>query len=279
MTELFGRTCEVTIDTIQLNGHRVSFNIQKDLKPKPNKCAISVWNLSPDQQAQLEQLRPKAKTDTKGIPCKLEAGYQGDNALLWLGDLRTVDSVLTGSEWVTTAASGDGEKAHQSAKLNLSYGPKTPIETVLRALVRAMGVGEGNVAKVASDLKLKGAGSLLTHGHTMSGSAARQLDDWTRSADLEWSIQDGAIQFIERGKALAAQALVVLLDMGMIGSPTVDQEGLLTVKVLASADVRLGGIIVVDARRIKGNYRVQKATWVGDNFGGEWSVELEAKRY
>ena len=40
-----------------------------------------------------------------------------------------------------------------------------------------------------------------------------------------------------------------------------------------------GGVIVVDAARVKGNYRVVKATWTGDRAGEAWQIEIEAERY
>lgn len=279
MTELFGRSATVIVDTIKLADHKISFKIEKTLKPQPNTCEISIWNLNKDQRAQLEELRPKTTLATKGISCQIDAGYQNDTALLWLGDLRSVQSVRSKADWITTLSSGDGEKAWQNARLHVSYGPNTPVETVLRALVRALGVGEGNVGRVASNLKLKGAGSLLTHGTVISGPVAPQLDAWARSADLEWSVQDGRIQFLNRAKALGGKAVRIASDTGMVGSPTVDQKGILTVKVLFIHDIRAGALIVLDADRIKGNYRIQKATWNGDTFGGDWTIEIEAKRY
>jgi hypothetical protein len=279
--ELFKRAATVVIDKIQLAGHRVTFRVEKSLKPEPNTCELAVWNLNEDQRAALEELKPKAQKATRGIPCQIDAGYGDETSLIWLGDLRTVDSIREGPDWVTRLTSGDGEKAWKNARVNVSYGPRTPVETVLRALVRALGVGEGNVSKVAAQLKLTGVGKLLTHGTVISGPAARELDAWARSADLEWSIQDGAIQFLDRGKAAAGTALRISAASGMIGSPTVDNEGVLSCQVLIIPDVRPGSLIVMDARRVKGNYRIERAIWDGDTFGGQspWYIHIEAKRY
>jgi hypothetical protein len=235
--------------------------------------------LNEDQRSALEELRPKSKKATGGIPCKIVAGYKDHTSLIWLGDLRSINSERDGPDWVTKLESGDGEKAHKNARINVSYGAKTPIDTALRAMVRALGVGEGNLAKVAAQLKLGGAGKLFSHGVVVSGNVAVKITDFARSADLEWSIQDGTIQFLNRGKALSTKAIVVSADTGMIGSPTVDNDGVLSVKLLMIPDIRPGTLLVVKAERIKGNYRIEKATWSGDTFGSDWYVECEAKRY
>lgn len=277
-TELFDRVADVTIDTIKLTGHDVAFQISKTLKPEPNVCELTIWNLNEDQRSQLEELRPK-KDDKRGIPCRIEAGYKGGTSLLWLGDLRTVSSYKDGADWVTELGSGDGEKAYQRSRVSLSFGPKTPVDTALRAMVRALGVDEGNVSKVAAKLRVGGVGKLLSHGAVFSGPAAKQLTDWARSADLEWSIQDGAVQFIDRGKALAGRAIKLSDDSGMVGAPTVDNEGVLSVRMLIMPDVRPGTLLVMDAARVKGNYRIEEAHWTGNTAGGEWYIDVEAKRY
>lgn len=307
MGELFGRSCRITIgvsrDTesirsfvsakaISFDSLDVSFEIEKTLKSEPNKCHLKVWNLSEEHRAALEELNPptragsalaknKEKTHraVDGIPVKIEAGYGKDLSLLWLGDLRDARSEYEKPDWVTTLESGDGEKAWQNARINVSFGPKTPVETALRAMVRALGVGEGNLSSVVQKLKIAGVGSIFPRGTVISGQVSRELTDFARSADLEWSIQNGAVQFIDRGKALASKAIKLTSGTGMIGSPTVDVDGVLKVKMQMIPDVRPGTLIVLDAARIKGNYRIEKATWTGDRAGEAWEIEVEAQRY
>jgi hypothetical protein len=101
----------------------------------------------------------------------------------------------------------------------------------------------------------------------------------TRSAGLEWSIQDGNLQLLDRGKALAGTSLLLNSDTGLLDSPTVDNEGVLTAKMLMIPGVRCGGLVTIDAKRIKGTYRIEKATWSGDTSSTDWYVEINAKRY
>lgn len=279
MTRLFDRRCTVTVDTIEFTDLDVAFKVEKTMKPQPNTCELSIWNLSEDHQAQLEQLRPKVKgAVATGIGCKIEAGYKDATSLIWLGDLRTVDTVRDGADWVTHLTSGDGEKAWQNAKLHVPYGPKTSLETALRAMVRALGVGEGNLSKVVSKLKQAGSG-IFPHGTVISGPVSRELTAFAKSADLEVSIQDGALQFVDRGKALAGTALLLNSDTGLLDSPTVDNEGVLTAKMEMIPDVRCGSLVTIDAARIKGTYRIEKAIWSGDMAGTDWMIEIQAKRY
>lgn len=279
MPVLFDRRVTVTVDTIEFTGLDVAFKVEKTLKPQPNTCELSIWNLTADHQAQLEQLRPRAKgAVTTGVPCKIEAGYKDATSLVWLGDLRTVDTVRDGPDWITHLTSGDGAQAWKNAKLHVSYGPKTSLETALRAMARALGVGEGNLGKVVKNLKMAGS-AIFPHGTVISGPVSRELQAFAASADLEVSVQDGALQFIDRGKALAGTALLLNDSTGLLDSPTVDNEGVLTAKMLMIPGVRCGGLVTIDAARIKGTYRIEKATWSGDTSSTEWEIEINAKRY
>jgi len=277
VTELFNRTYEVVVGTSLVTGHRVVFDVEKSLQPEPNICELTVWNLSESQRASLEELEPK-KDDPRGIPVKIEAGYGGDNAQIFLGELRAVTSVKNGPDWETKLDGGDGEKATKGKRLNVAYGAKTPVDTVLRAMVRALGIGDGNVGKAVARLKQAGAAKLFPNGKVITGPVARRLTDFARSADLEWSIQDGAIQILDRGKTLAGLAVRLTPKTGLIGSPTVDQNGVLTAQCLMIPDIRVGGLIVVESRRVSGNYRVERAHWRGDSHGGDWYITLEASR-
>jgi len=279
VTTLFGREARVTVGTTEFTSLDFAFEIEKTLKPKPNTCELTIWNLREDHIAELELLAPKTgKAAVTGIPCKIEAGYKDAVSQLWLGDLRTVETAIEGPDWVTKLSSGDGEKAWQNARLHVAYGPKTAIETALRAAARALGVGEGNLAKVVSKLKIAGS-AVFPAGTVVSGSASRELVEIARSADLEVSIQDGALQFLDRGKALAGQAIRLAPETGMIGSPTVDNKGILTVKSLIIPDLKPGAVVVVEGRRIKGNFRATKCVWSGDTAGEDWTITTEAERY
>lgn len=291
---LFGRAWAVTINTVKITGLNINFKVEKSTKDEPNTCELHVWNLSEDHRAMIEELNPATKTvsglakakvkeavrkqATKGIPCKIEVGYEDDLQQIWLGDLRSGHSLKHEQDWQTILESGDGEKSYQNARVNVSYGPKTPTDTALRAIARAMGVGEGNLS--ATVAKLRTGGKLYPQGSVFSGPARDHMSAFCKSADLEWSIQDGALQFLDRGKALDGRAIRLSSDTGMLDSPTVDVDGILTIKSLILPDVRPGRLLVVDAARVKGNYKIEKCTWEGDSASDKpFTITMQAKRY
>jgi hypothetical protein len=279
VSRLFDRRWRVTIDTIELDALDIAFRVEKHLKPEPNTCDLTIYNLNKDHQAQLENLRPKGKKATTGIPCRIEAGYVDPGPqLIWLGDLRTVETTKDGPDWVTHLTSGDGEKGWQNARIHVAFGPKTDITTALRAMARALGVDEGNIGKVAHRLKMAGS-AIFPAGKVYAGAAQRAVMDFARSADLDISIQDNALQVLDRGKALAGEAILISTDTGLIGSPTVDNEGIITLQAAMIPDVQCGRVVQVEAVRIKGAYKIAEAVWTGDSRGDDWGIEIRGPRY
>jgi hypothetical protein len=290
-TLLFDRRWTVTVGTIQFSDLDCAFKTDKTLKPAPNNCDLTIYNLTEDHRQQLAQLSSKGAstaTTTKsggikgsvgvsGIPCKIEAGYAQGTSLIWLGDLRTAQSNLEGPDWVTRVSSGDGEKGAAHARLHISYGPKTSIDIALRAMAKAMGVGEGNLSKVVGQLRIAGQ-ALFPTGITISGPVYRQMQNFAQSADLQLSIQDGALQFQDIGKALAGTALELKTSTGLI-SATVDNEGILTAKCHMIPGVRVGGLVVMNGLSVKGNYKLDKVSCDADTSGDEWGFTLQGKRY
>ncbi len=293
MTQLFGRKFALTVGTLEVSAFRCKFKIEKTLKPEPNKALIEVYNLSPDHRGQLAELAPGksiklgrkrktqvAKPQPGRVPCRLEIGY--DNAeieQIFFGDLRTVDSEIDGPDWVTSISSGDGERAYRTARISQAYGPKVPVSTALRAAVKSLGLGDGNLAKVLSGLSLQGQAGVYTRGVVLSGAASRVLTDICRSADLEWSIQDGTVQFVDFGKVLSGRAVVLKPGTGLIGSPNVSADGVMNCKTLIVPGLRCGGIVVLDSTMVEGNFRVEKIEYVGDTHGQDWTAEIWGKRY
>jgi hypothetical protein len=263
---------------LEVSKHRCYWRVEKTNKPEPNKCQLKVWNLSREQRAQIEELRPK-EGSTSGIPLLVEGGYKSTGtSQIFLGDLRTVWSERVGADWITTVESGDGEQSIKNARINQSFGPKTSPDVVLRAIVKSLGLGEGNVQQTLTKLRTTGAANLLDRV-VLTGSASEHLTNFTRSAGLEWSIQDGALQILDRDRALSGFAVLLGSGSGLVESPTVDPKGVLTARAFLQPGIRVGALVSVRSHTVKGNYRIERASWECDTHGIPWYVTVEAKRY
>lgn len=286
--KLFGRKWSVQIDRTSFEGFDMSFSIVKTRKPEPNTCELRLYNLSADQRGELEgtplvKIAAKsgpAKHQHKGIPVRISAGYEDADCVIWQGDLRTVESKHDGVDWVTELGSGDGEEAYQRSRVNLSFGRGTPVATILTQLAKSIGLGLGNLPLYLPRLALSPtAAQIASQGLVLSGSASSILTNITHSVGLEWSIQDGVLQFTERGLPTLGMVVLVSPLTGMVGEPSIDNEGVVTVKMLMIPNVVPAGVIVVASERISGNYSIEKATYEGDTSGQPWYITCECKPY
>lgn len=273
----FERRVSVTVDSIKFEELDCVFKVSKSIKQEPNTCELSIWNLNEEHRNHLESLVPRGSAPaTRGIGCQIEAGYKDEMSLIWLGDLRTAETRFEGPDIITVLSSGDGEKAWKHAREHVAFGPKTPIQTAVRAMARVLGVSEGNLSQVAARMRIAGSANFPT-GKVISGSVSRELVNIARSADLEVSIQDGALLFLDRGKAAEGQAVVVSVETGMVESPTIDNEGVMRVRMLMTPGVRVGHLVLVQSRRINGLFRIEEAEWIGDRSGQDWYIDISGK--
>ncbi len=277
MTELFDRRATITVGTLQIAasqkpGLRCTFEIEKTLNPKPNKATVSIYNLTESHRAEIEAF--------DSVPVQIEAGYKDTTSVLFLGDLRTAGSFRSSHDIVTTIASGDGEKALKTARINASYQKTKPTDALLRDLAKALGVKPGNLDKAVLRFRQTLNTSPFSKGTVLSGSAASEMTRVCRSLNLEWSVQDGALQILEYGQTAAGTTAVMCsARTGMIGSPTVDGKGVLSVRMFLNKETFPGRLLVLDAERLKGQFRITDTRHAGDTHGNEWCVDIKAKRY
>lgn len=271
--ELFGRVAILTIGTVEIRDLRISFSVEASIKPQPNKATIQVYNLNPDHQSQIEQLG--------SVPVRLDVGYLGGTQTIFLGDLRTCPTVKDGPDLITVVESGDGEKAVQTSRVSVSVAKGTNTDKVLKDVALAIGVDPGNLEDAARKIRtaFPGSGGIFPAGTVLTGSAAREMSSICKSLNLEWSIQKGKLLILERGKALEAEAVSLSKYSGMIGAPTVDNKGILSVSSLMNPEIFPGRLLVLDGDRLQGQYRIEDCAYTGDTRTNDWRIDMHGKRY
>lgn len=268
--KLFKRKVRVVVSTIEITDLDMTFHVKKTLKPEPNTAEVTIFNLNPDHRSALEQL--------KVATVLIEAGYQDGTSTLFLGDLRTGVSTREGPDYVTKLSSGDGEKKIKKAraKVTMKKGVATPAK-VLEAVAKSLGVGAGNLKQALG--QLSGITNHFSEGVVITGSSFREMNAICKSLGLIWSVQNGKLQILSARKALEGAAILLNKDTGLIGSPTVDNDGVATATMLLAPDVFPGRKLVLDSQRLKGQYRIESCDYSGDTHGQDWYIKLEAKRY
>lgn len=266
--ELKDRSYRLVVGTTEVTGLACDFNVSKSLKAEPNTCTIKIRGLS---DKTIDSI-----SNPKKVPVLLEAGYGDKISQIFLGELRSATHEIDGPEVISTLTSGDGEKAVQKARLNIQVGARTPPATVLQRVAEALkkeGLGLGNTAALAAKLAAKGY-VIYPTSTVLTGSAAQIMTDLCRSAGLEWSIQDGKLQIFDLGNALDEKPLILDETSGLIGSPSTDADGVVNCKVLMIPNVRPGLRVQLNARFVKGIFRIKHATYTGATHAEDWTIAL-----
>lgn len=267
MAELQSRVVRVTVGDVQVLGLRVAFAVRKTVRSEPNNATVSIWNLAESTRRALQE---------GPLPLVLEAGYQDNVSQIFRGDVRYARSSKEGPDWVTTVESGDGDKKYRSAMMAKSLRTAS-FEVALKEAANALGVGLGNTAELARTGKFRKAVRELTQGVVLQGRARDVIERLTQTAGLEWSIQDGQLQFLKRGEALRGSAIVLAPDTGLIGSPELQDKGAVRVRCLLQPDLIPGKPIVLRSQNVEGQFRCRSVTLTGDTHGNDFVADLEAK--
>jgi hypothetical protein len=273
MARLNVRQLDLTIDTIRIRADlgkslRVIFKGTKTLKSDPNTCSIKVYNLSPEHRAAL--------TAKKKPVVSLTAGYKDELTSIFLGEAIHVDHERSGADIVSTISTSDGGDRAQHARVNVSFGPRTKIDTVLRTLVKSLGLKDGNVSAAAAQLAKGLKADIYLGAVTLSGNASFEMTQLIRSAGLEWSIQDGAVQILNQGAA-SAKFSILLDESVLVGTPSISGKGLVKGVTFLQRDFIPGRQVQIDHEFVKGAFRLEKCEYSGDTYEEDWYVAFEAK--
>lgn len=275
MTDLRDKDYTLTLDRTRIRSLDIAFEVQRSVRHEPNKATIKVWNLNPDHRRELQSL---SRTHGPGrIACKLEAGYVGGTQVIFQGQLQTAASTPDGPNWLTTVEGQDSGEAYRTARVNESFAPGTSIEIVLRRLVNALGVGEGNLSSEVAGITFLSGGSTFPDGTVISGRASDQLTELLRSCGFRWSVQNGIVQILRRNRALQSTAVRLAPTTGLVGIPSVDADGKVTARALMIPDLYPGRQVRFDSAQVSGLYRIEKTKHTGNTDAAEWYVDLECE--
>lgn len=268
MSDLFDRVFGLEVANRRFSSQRISFEVEKTLKPDPNTATIKIYNLNDTERKEL--------THAKTPLVRLFAGYRKTKATqIFYGQLVHVEHSVEGPDVITTLSTGDGIVDYQTARVSATFGPGTKADTVFRTLVKALKLKPGNAERAIASIVKSKAATIYLQGTTLSGSAAHEMTQLCRSANLDWSIQDGTAQFVDLVPLAAKFATVLAPDTGLIGSPTLSNRGVISGKCLILPDMIPGRQIQVTSKFVVGAYRLEKVKYSGDNFDNDWYCEFE----
>lgn len=270
--KLYDRRWRVQVGSLDASSLACKFKVKRSLYGYAGTCELEIKNLSAEHRREI-LAAPRRSTFVEVM-----AGYAEGMALIFRGDKRKAVPVRENTDWVLKVTAGDGEHALRNARVARSFAPGSTLQQVVQHIADAMGVGVGNAVSALRGATLGGLDDTFAEGTLLHGLAAAELTRLTSSAGLTWSIQDGVLQVLPRGGALAREALLLSRETGLIGAPEVVNKRTLTVKALLIPGLVPGQQVVLESGIAHGAWRISSAEYSGDTHGAEWTATLTCHR-
>jgi hypothetical protein len=270
----FGRVVRVIVksangETTSIDGFDISFDVDKNLEPEPNKAKIKIYNLPEDFRNKLQ-----LKDDSK---ITLEAGYRQTVAAIFEGNLTHALSGIEGPDWVTQITAEEGVKAYRSSYVAKSYGAGTPFKSVVEDIVKTF---EGFKITPAITATLSSIGKSFPNGLTLDGQSAKVLNDILRGVGLGFSIQNGQLQILRTGGANDQPAVQLDYSSGLVGIPQLGEKtdkATIKFQCFVQPEIVPGRrILLLEPKSVKGTYVCQTVKPKGSNFDNEFYDHIEA---
>lgn len=254
---MFNREVDIIIDNYNLSNLQCDFEIEKTLKLEPNTCKLNIYNLHRYSTSNYESDR------LKNSIIKINAGYNGYKGQIFCGTIRLETNRYESPNWINEIEAGDGENATITSGINQTFGPNTPLRTVLRALIFQINLELGanklsnkEAENIINNATFSSGGFTLASGVTISDNAVKELAIFAESCDLEISFQDNKLQVLNKRGVINGDVFPVRKETGLIGKyPYADKNGIIHFDHLINHQIKCGMKIDIKAENIERNYR------------------------
>ena len=281
------RKCNLVVanaagDGLDLSELRIVFSIKKTNAETPNIALISIYNLAPETAKTLRD------EFTRVV---LQAGYGDNFGVIFAGTIKnTRPGRENGTDNFIEISAADGDEAYNFAVVNTTLAAGSTISDTVDASIAAMskyGLSPGyqDSADAVN----------LPRGRVLFGMARRYLRDSAQSAQADWSIQDGKVQFVNRTGTLPDQAIVLTSKSGLIGQPEQTTKGIRG-RALLNPLLKMDAVVQINQEDIAeakiqeattnapvnsppaieedGFYKLISVTYSGDTRGQNWYADF-----
>lgn len=257
-----------------LNKHdlKIQFSVSKGISGSANDATIEIWNLN-------EGHRNAIGKELDEIV--LEAGYTppggGSNVgVIFAGQMRDVEHTRDGADIVTRLTCGDGDKAFRKATTSKSFPAGTDVKTVVEELytqLEKQGVKRGEW-KFPDDMPT------YKRPYAMCGGCVRELNRLGRSRGFYWSVQNGVLEIIP-GDGYVGGVVVLSKETGLIDVPTITDNGV-KASAMLNPEIRPNRRVQIKSEVLEMNaegdmYRVSQCTYTGNNYEGNFEVQIHGE--
>jgi hypothetical protein len=258
----------------KIDSLKIAFSIEKTDSADPNKGRIQIYNLSAETSA---------KVTVAGNHITLKAGYEDEAvAAIFFGDVLSGERKRSGNDYVTELEVFDSRVAVMAGQVSVSFAKDTDATTVAQTYLDAIGLPVKGLENIP-------AGAVYPHGDTYIGMATDGLQDVLNRYDLTYTIQNEMLYIAKPGEAVETTGLKLSFKTGLLTNPqpVSDKTGADDEKAEAAnrwkfatmlfPELNPGAACKIESDTLNGDVKVKSATFSGDNWDGDFRIDLEAE--
>ena len=252
-------------------GFRVSFDAIKTRTTTPNSATIQIWGLADTTRNRILE---------RDALVRVWAGYRLATGpeILFIGNAQRIIHRRQPPDIVTEIELGDGAKPLREARISVSFAPGATCRQVLDDIAERLDLDLRLITDVDGG---------FPQGFSHLGPAKDALTKVCERFDLEWSIQNDALQVIDRDGDSGEEAILLTPATGLIASPEKqdDTEDRLegdnatirpeyVFRCLLQPKFFPGSFVRVESRDVEGNFVIDEVRHTGDTRGQDWHSEI-----
>lgn len=286
MSLLFNRKYRLTIGpptggvSVEFSELQMTFRADLNDEIHANNCEVVIVNVSEDT---IENFIVEDNIAT------LYAGYGDDLNLLFKGAIDTVSTQYDNGDITVELNFRDAQVELVQTNVDKFWPAGTTLDVVLRSLT-TQDMGLAYASNNGNYPPNTGINYRFARGVSVTGNAKVWIDKAVKAHDLKYFIQNGTAYVIPVSQPTGAEvAQVFSADSGLIGSPykkkvseksnkrkkSKTQYSGVEFRALLSPALRIGSLVKLESRTVKGIYQLTKVRHTGDYRGGSWFTDCE----
>jgi len=275
----FMRQVEATVGTgdgngVRIDGFKISFSIEKSDSPDLNTSNIKIYNLSPETSAQISAANNHVQ---------LRAGYRDESVrAIFFGTVLCGKRYRSGNDFVTELQVQDGRASVMGGHVSVSFARDVEAATVAQAFLDAIGLPHRGIENIPSDGR-------YPYGFAHIGMASDGIRKVLNRFGLSYTIQNEMLFILRPGQEAERTGLRLTPETGLltIPQPVSDKTGVdhfpagapnaWQFSTLLFPELVPGAACRIESSSFTGEAFVYKAIYEGDNWDGNFKIDIEAE--
>ena len=278
MNLYYDRVCRITIENqkkIVIEDCKMTFEITKSSVAKENTAKVEIYNLS--------AITRKLITEEESL-VRVSAGYARNKGLIEIGqgDISKIKTNRNKTEVVTEIYLAEGLKRIKTNPVSLSYAKNVKLSDILSGITAQTGF---TFKQIDAD-----TAKSIQNGYADIGSVDTVLDNLSTKYNFTWSVQNGIITIKGNKNSITSEIMLLSPSSGLILHPesvkkiskklekskvAKEEKGRMSIQSLLQPQLQIHDIIAVESQDLKGKFRIEKITHVGDTRGNDWYSNME----